>query len=233
MQARLFTALLLTLPFVSCKDHEKVTASEGERPHVAFQKNIYPADSFWLNIKKTYDSLLVLAPIENGVDSFEFRFWGDPQLYYGNNVFIVKYENDKWSYRKYFFIGDMEDTASKKFFSKQLKTKIEGNFLALNHEFVMRTGQEDILSLVSKFRLDRFPTQASLKDYHGCCLDGVVYFYEVATKNSYKFCVYENPACCEEKEEMNRVFINFYNSFMSALDKEEICWPLCSIKTSQ
>ena len=88
---------------------------------------------------------------------------------------------------------------------------------------------KDFLSVVKKFDLKKFPTQGSLPGYTSCCLDGVVYYYELATKNDYKFCVYENPDCCKEKNKENIVFLKFIQEFEKLLPTLENCWPECRI----
>jgi hypothetical protein len=87
--------------------------------------------------------------------------------------------------------------------------------------------------LSSKTGIDTLPTQSSLTGYRGCCEDGTVYFFEIATKNSYKFCVYENPDCCKDNIEKNQQFIDFLRLFETKLPDGEMCWPLCIIRKSE
>ena len=191
---------------LSCRNNQLNQPSK-KNSLTNFTQEIFPKDSFWSKIKKRYDSFLNLASIEKGVDSFEFRFWIDPQLTNGDHVFCVKYQNNKWVFLNYYFDEHGDKSFELKDFNlvhynigeKPFFLCRSINPFAINFE-----------SFLSKAGVDTLPTQSSLKDYHGCCFDGTVYFFEIATKNSYKFCVYENPDCCKDNIEKNQQFLNFF-----------------------
>jgi len=195
-----------------------------------FNKEVFYKDSFWFKIKNHYDTLINLSAIEKGSDSFELRFWIDQQITDGDHVFIVKYQNNKCEIYNYFF-NEYED--------EDLQLKNFNNFsynIGKNPFFICHKISVDEIDLKNLFEntgIESLPTQSSLKNYRGCCLDGTVYFIEIATKNSYKFCVYENPSCCKDNLDKNQQFLNFISSFEKLLPKEEFCWPRCILKSPQ
>jgi hypothetical protein len=211
---------------LSCKERIKTNTVRTE--NTSFTKYLFPEDSFWYNIKRDYDTLIKFENIEKGVDSIEFRFWVDPQLLYGNNVFVFKYVNNKWISENIFFIEKIEDTSTKKFFSERLDMNIPGNYLVKRHTIDLSYGNK-LPEILHTYNLKNFPTQSSIEGYKGCCLDGIVYFYEIATKKSYRFGVYENPDCCKEKLAESKIFVDFISEFKGSLPNLEYCWPMCRL----
>jgi hypothetical protein len=190
---------------------------------VIVKKDIYPKDSFWLNIKLRCDSSMGLKSLESGVDSFELRFWVDNQMFYGDNVFRIAYENGKWVNQNYFFIDNLGDTSVIHPISN---VTVAGNsFFDSSRPFLVDAGKVE--RIIKQFKLESFPTQTSLPEYKGCCFDGTVYYLELATRHSYRFIVYENPDCCKEKSLQNKRFKDFIEQFYALLPELERCWPLC------
>lgn len=203
-----------------CKSKEAIPVKP--RP---FKTYVHHQDSFWLNIKEKYEALNHLAPIEHGVDSFEFRLWVDHQLTYGDDLFLVRSREGKWAKEHFFFTDNLSDTSIRNVFSRWSHRSVQTDTLSLSRP--MEIGLDKLLDVLRKYHLDSFPTQASLPGYTGCCLDGTVYYYEIATRNAYRFGVYENPQCCKDKDFHNEVFLNFLDSWNAMMSNRELCWPRC------
>jgi hypothetical protein len=130
-----------------------------------FHSNVYKEDSFWLKIKMSYDSLLSLSHLDKGVDSFEIRLWTDSQIILGDNLVDIKYENGKWLNKKYFFVSQSDVDLKKILTTYHLN--YEGSPYA-SKNFAVDKWISEFQHLLKDFDLENFPTQASLKDYHGC-----------------------------------------------------------------
>jgi len=228
MRSQIITIILLFLT-LSCQEINDKSIIKGES--VSFTKYLSLEDSSSHKIKKTFDSILKIPTLEKGVDSLEFRLWVVDQLSLGSNLFILKYQNNNWVGENIFFIeGHDSEGKERHIFNKKKGIKIDGNAYIKRH-FISLEKTFPLIQILEKYNLLNFPTQRSLDEYKGgCCLDGVVYYYEIATKNSYRFCVYNNPQCCQQVKE-NKVIVEFINELQSSLPKNEYCWPNCSTKT--
>jgi len=216
VKLQIIILVILLILSVSCRDENEKPVIQSE--NISFSKYLFPKDSSWYDIKKIYETTLKLETLENGADSIEFRFWIDQQLLPEKNVFVFKYKNNNWIGENIFFKPGFDQDGN-----SYVNTYIKKHLINLEQNF-------HLMDILKNYNFFKFPTQRSLNDdAGGCCLDGVVYFYELATKNSYRLCVYSNPQCCEEIKE-NKAFADFIDEFLSSLPKNESCWPNCSTK---
>jgi hypothetical protein len=161
-------------------------------------------------IKKKMVSELKLQPLENGIDSFEFRLWAKLEIADLQQLYVIKKNENKWNCIHYIFkithtgrpnISDIERLTSFKIVSQSaenIKPKTSWS------EFFKKIEAENIYKL---------PSQGDIENFENIVNDGITYYVELADTSHYKFISYNCPDVYADKYEECQQFVNFLKIF--------------------
>lgn len=127
-------------------------------------------------------SELRLDSIENGFDSLQIRIWLGHSMAIRKNIVILKKINGKWSAQLVTYSEGQK--------GKTLQLFIEKKTIKSVHPL---SGWDVIIKKINALEILTLPNDGDLKDYNGCGMDGIAYYFETSTKRQYRFFYYCNP----------------------------------------
>lgn len=136
--------------------------------------------------------------IENGFDSLQLRIWLGHSLARIKNVVILK--NNNHVYSAYVI-------------SYYSHPKVKGEI----RRVIPKSGWKILVDQINKLQIIALPSGPDIKGYKSCGgLDGIDYYFEIATKNKYRFYYYCNPS-----ENINQYWqVKNMSEFTNLLEKE-------------
>jgi hypothetical protein len=136
--------------------------------------------------KKTehLSSLLHLDDLKYGFDSLQIRFWYFYPFQAESRLILLKYKKEGWEGRQYYFTST----------SDSLLSNIRG---VSQRKLIPKSGYPKLWDKLHSLHIETIPNSEDVGVLGGA--DGTLYAIEYATKNSYRYIDYPNPAEYKEK----------------------------------
>ncbi|MDX2048442.1 MAG: hypothetical protein SFU87_16770 [Chitinophagaceae bacterium] len=150
---------------------------------------------------------LNLDNIENGYDSLEIRIWLGHSMAKKRNVVIIQRKSNKWSGKLVTFIQGYEEKTGKEFIgNKEVK------------EAKPKSGWNNFIKNILSLKIMILPDENDISGYNGCGTDGLPYYFEIATRDKYRFFTY----CNIEDNIQNFAEARYVDNIARLLEKELI-----------
>lgn len=189
LNSAIISALLI---FISCKGNEKRETFKRivVDSSTTFIKDIPPSYTQVRNKKyKTLYLLLIgedvkqlnLVNLENGFDSLCLRIWLGHSMSSKQHVVSVQGKAGKWTGQLITILRTHYGENDKKpGDTKQIK------------DVIPKSGWEKFIKTILSYQITTLPDESNLKDYNGCGGDGLPFYFEISTKQKYRFYTYCN-----------------------------------------
>ena len=122
---------------------------------------------------------LGLQNLENGYDSLEIRIWLGHSLAIKRNIVIIQRHGNNWNGRLVTF-------------TKTGLENLHGKFKTEVKEMTPKSGWDCFIRNLLLSRLTTLPDANDIIGYTSCGEDGLPYYFEIATRDTYRFLAYCN-----------------------------------------
>jgi hypothetical protein len=151
-------------------------------------------------------SELTLDFIENGFDSLQLRVWLGHSMAVKRNVVILKQVNRQWFGQLVTYSYGHDNKNGQEFISSK-------NVKQVNP----KSGWPAFIKTLTTLQIPTLPNGQDISGYNSCGgMDGIDYFFEIATREKYRFYYYCNP-----NENINQFWqVKNVVEFSNLLEKE-------------
>ncbi|MBS1564659.1 MAG: hypothetical protein JST39_09735 [Bacteroidetes bacterium] len=144
--------------------------------------------SLWAyKIKLKRETKLHIDRLENGYDSIQVRIWYGPFQYMNRDLVIIKYSKGAWSGEHFIYTVDWQESAKEVIITKKRRP------------VAPKSGWADFTRNLFADSITTLPDMHKIPGLNDGILDGMNYYVEVATADSYRFYTYHEPSLFEQE----------------------------------
>lgn len=163
----------------------------------------------WYRYVKNLRRELNLKDLEIGTDSFELRLYEDFTLGRPERLFIIKNEKSIWTCTIVIFFARHPIVGERRFkegnWKDEFSNSVVDSFYAFNVKPKCRWDQ--LADSLKKINIFNLPSQEDIPNFEDIVSDGTEYYFEIATKDYYKFFSYHNPEVYKDKDNKSALAI--------------------------
>jgi hypothetical protein len=160
----------------------KIILPDTAVTHRAIDRNYIKIQSLrkYLNLKK----------LQNGVDSFELRFY-ESGMWTPSSLYIIKNEDSTWICSEYYIWENYPPSSIYEDFNERIKhvyvDSIEVRNINLGNDW------NSFIDSLTYFDFPNMISQEEIPNFTDIVNDGEIYSFEVADKNQYRYFFYHAP----------------------------------------
>jgi len=208
MKMKLFLLISIITLGVSCKKHEKTEQREFEIEIPDTTKNHQSNISYIHKMSITQE--LSLNPLENGVDSFELRFWAKVEVLNIGHLYVIKKIKNQWTCLHYRYIEHCRYQEGIDF-SEMAKATYIDTFSV--KKVRPATNWETFFEKIEHENIYELPPQVDIPGFKSNVADGHTFYVEYATRSKYKFYWFNCPDAFEDTFDECRKMANIVKIF--------------------
>jgi len=186
----LWLLLVVTLG-VNCKNSENTRInSNGEKNTFIIELPKAGPDLYY-QFSKSINEQLSLKELEKGVDSLELRLTEHAEITNLYTTHVLKLISNEWKGYRYHYW---------KALGRDWKSINIDSMIMYAYPEVVRVKVKSALDSMLAEGLMELPSQHDIKGFESRVSDGTTYYFEIATKNRYKFYYYNTPEAYDYPE---------------------------------